>query len=212
VIRVSVNDGGSDDVFDPLIDQFVNVRTIDDDPAASLDVDDNGAADVFTDGILVARFMVGFTGDALINNAVGPGARRTQSDEISRMLSSASAMLDADGNGRIDLFTDGILIARFMVGFQGQSLIKDAIGSGAARTTAAAVEQHLSAYLPSQSVGAAFAVSPPAPPDSEAAAPSANSGLDGSRTDLFAKDGLDAVDRARLLDQVVVWFAERNLE
>jgi len=44
---------------------------------AILDVDGNGAVDALTDGILTLRYLFGFTGNALINGAVGAGATRT---------------------------------------------------------------------------------------------------------------------------------------
>ena len=41
---------------------------------ASLDVDNNGAADALTDGTLIMRYLMGLRGASLVNSAVGSGA------------------------------------------------------------------------------------------------------------------------------------------
>jgi hypothetical protein len=47
-----------------------------------LDVDGNGESKALTDGLLLIRYLFGFTGDALIAGATGDGASRTTSAEI----------------------------------------------------------------------------------------------------------------------------------
>jgi hypothetical protein len=42
-----------------------------------LDIDANGQADALTDGVLIIRALLGQTGTALTENAIGPGATRT---------------------------------------------------------------------------------------------------------------------------------------
>ena len=128
----------------------------------TLDIDGNGNAELFTDGILIARYMAGFRGSGLIQNALGAGATRTTATTIASYLGSASQMLDVDGNGVRDLFTDGILIARFLLGFTGTNLTRNAIGPGATRTTAAAIEAHLRSFLPPASAAGAVADEPAA--------------------------------------------------
>ena len=39
----------------------------------TLDVDGNGSIDALTDGLIVVRAMLGFTGSAVTNGAVGDG-------------------------------------------------------------------------------------------------------------------------------------------
>lgn len=51
--------------------------------------------------------------------------------------------LDVDGNGVADALTDGLLIIRKLFGFSGDSLIKDAIDSGAVRNTALDIENYI---------------------------------------------------------------------
>ncbi|MDP6154330.1 MAG: hypothetical protein QF785_13190, partial [Phycisphaeraceae bacterium] len=50
------------------------------------DVDDSGSALALTDGLLILRFLAGFTGAALIADAIGAGATRTDAGEIADFL------------------------------------------------------------------------------------------------------------------------------
>ena len=45
-----------------------------------LDIDGNGMRDALTDGILIVRYLAGFTGSVLINNAVALDATRSTSE------------------------------------------------------------------------------------------------------------------------------------
>ncbi|MEO8132570.1 MAG: RHS repeat-associated core domain-containing protein [Betaproteobacteria bacterium] len=56
--------------------------------------------------------------------------------------------LDIDGNGQFDALTDGLLVIRHLFGLSGASLINGAIGSGATRNTAAAIEGYLADTRP----------------------------------------------------------------
>jgi hypothetical protein len=53
-----------------------------------LDVDQNGCADAQTDGVVILRFLLGFRSDALVQSALGSGARRTDTTEIANHLQS----------------------------------------------------------------------------------------------------------------------------
>jgi len=52
----------------------------------TLDVDDNGAADALTDGLLVIRYLFGLRGTALTQGALGVGAKRTIATDIGTYL------------------------------------------------------------------------------------------------------------------------------
>jgi len=118
-------------------------------PPVSLDADGNGTAQGATDGMLIARHLLGFTGTTLTNGAIGTGATRTTATDIQTYLENGrTTMLDADGNGTAQGATDGVLIARYLFGFTGTTLTNGAIGTGATRTTAAQIQQFLSTYLP----------------------------------------------------------------
>ena len=116
----------------------------------SFDVDESQAAQPLTDGLLVIRHLFGFSGDALTAGAVAGLAGRAASEDITVFLTDADAELDIDGNGKSEPLTDGLLLIRYLFGFSGDALISGAIGSGAERNTAAAVEAYIEARVPLQ--------------------------------------------------------------
>ena len=116
----------------------------------SFDVDDSQVAQPLTDGLLVIRHLFGFSGDALTAGAVGGLAGRATSEDITGYLRDADAELDIDGNGKSEPLTDGLLLIRYLFGFSGDALIAGAIGSGAARDTAEAVEAYIKVRVPGQ--------------------------------------------------------------
>ena len=118
--------------------------------AFSFDVDESQAAQPLTDGLLVIRHLFGFSGDALTAGAVAGLAGRAASEDITVFLTDADAELDIDGNGKSEPLTDGLLLIRYLFGFSGEALISGAIGSGAERNTAAAVEAYIEARVPLQ--------------------------------------------------------------
>ena len=48
--------------------------------AFTLDVDDDGHLEPLTDGLLIMRYLFGFSGDALTRGALAIDARRTEAD------------------------------------------------------------------------------------------------------------------------------------
>jgi hypothetical protein len=116
----------------------------------SFDVDESQAAQPLTDGLLVIRHLFGFSGDALTSGAIAGLAGRGSSELISIYLTDADAELDIDGDGKSEPLTDGLLLIRYLFGFSGEALISGAIGSGAERDTAEAVESYIKARVPGQ--------------------------------------------------------------
>jgi hypothetical protein len=117
--------------------------------SVNCDIDGNDAADALTDGLLVIRYLFGFTGDTLINAAVAPNATRTTATEIEAYLADAqAAILDVDGNGAADALTDGLLVIRYLFGFTGDTLINAAVAPNATRTTASEIETYLQQTMP----------------------------------------------------------------
>ena len=55
--------------------------------------------------------------------------------------------MDIDQNGKVDALTDGLLLLRYAFGLRGNALIAGAIGTGAARKTAQAIEAYLADCL-----------------------------------------------------------------
>lgn len=100
-----------------------------------LSIDGNRGYDALTDGLLVNRYLMGLSGAALINGAVGTGATRVAASDLGAYLLDIKPFLDIDGNGQADAATDGLLITRYLFGLRGPSLIAGAIGAGATRAT-----------------------------------------------------------------------------
>jgi hypothetical protein len=122
-------------------------------PLVNLDVDNNGATDALTDGILILRYLFGFIGTALTSGALGvtPPAQRTDPNAIVAYLDGArTTMLDPDNNGVADALTDGNLILRYLFGFTGAPLADGALGitPPAQRTDPAAILAFLASYEP----------------------------------------------------------------
>ncbi|MEO8135101.1 MAG: hypothetical protein ABI831_14100 [Betaproteobacteria bacterium] len=114
----------------------------------TLDIDGTATNDALTDGLLVIRYLFGLSGSALINGAVGAGAARTSPVEIGDYLGNIRPTLDIDGDGRADALTDGLLIIRYLFGLRGAALIAGAVGPGAIRGTAAALEAQILGLFP----------------------------------------------------------------
>ncbi len=114
------------------------------------DVDANSAADALTDGLLVIRYLFGFTGDTLISKAVATDATRKTAAEIEAYLQGGLTLLDEDGNGTADALTDGLLIIRYLFGFTGDTLISKAVATDATRKTAAEIEAYMLQFMPPQ--------------------------------------------------------------
>ena len=116
----------------------------------SFDVDESLQAQPLTDGLLVIRYLFGFSGDSLTSGAVASDANRDASEVIASYLTEADSQLDIDGDGESKPLTDGLLLIRYLFGFSGDSLISGAIGSGAERDTAEEVEAYIKERVPGQ--------------------------------------------------------------
>jgi hypothetical protein len=111
---------------------------------AVLDIDGNASVAPLTDALLAVRFIFGFTGPALIANAVGAGCSRCDAASIASYLAGLGLLLDIDGNGApLGALTDGLLVLRYIFGFRGQTLIDNAVGNGCTRCTAPQIEGYL---------------------------------------------------------------------
>jgi hypothetical protein len=120
-------------------------------PTATLDADASITAsryDGLTDGLLVTRYLLGLTGTALTNGALGSTATRTDPTAIKSYLDSIRTSLDIDGNGTADPLTDGLLIIRYLFGLRGSSLIAGAYDPLGSRHTAADIETYIQSLMP----------------------------------------------------------------
>ena len=114
----------------------------------SWDVDGNGKAEPLTDGLIVLRYLFGFTDEALVNGALSSNATRVSSEAVTTFLQPYESELDVDGDDQSDPLTDGLLLLRYLFGFGGPALIDGAMGSNADRATASAVGDFLLTRLP----------------------------------------------------------------
>jgi uncharacterized repeat protein (TIGR02543 family) len=120
--------------------------------APTLNVDGSAAATRYrasTDAALIIRYMRRLRNAALTSHVLADDATQTDPFAIATYLLSISALIDVDGNGSIDAETDGLLIARYMLGFRGDSLIADALGpEPRARSSFQDIEAWLAALMP----------------------------------------------------------------
>jgi hypothetical protein len=124
------------------------------------DIDGNGIFQPLNDGVLIIRYLFGLTGQALIADAIGPGASRTSVAQITSYLNNLKPMLDVDGDGRVDGLTDGLLIGRYLFGLRGSSLTAGAVATNAMRNSSDSIETHLEA-LTGLTQSITFLSSPP---------------------------------------------------
>lgn len=113
----------------------------------SLDIDNDGNLDALTDGLLLMRHLFNLTGNALTEGAVGASAQRTDAGELSTFLESPECQqyFDIDGDGQTDALTDGLITIRYLFGFHGSELIRNAISDNASRTTVTEITSLLNA-------------------------------------------------------------------
>ena len=97
-----------------------------------LDVDGDGRVSLFSDGLMVIRKLLGpsFEGANLTDKARSPSAY-LKTDEIHAFIASGvdSGLLDVDRDGRVNPFSDGLLIIRYLMGssFREKQLTENAL-------------------------------------------------------------------------------------
>jgi hypothetical protein len=105
--------------------------------------------DALTDGLLIVRYLNNLTGNALVAGALGQTATRTDPVQIKAYLDFIRPQLDIDGNGSFDAATDGVLIARYLLGLRGDSLVAGAVDLQlGVRKTAGDIETWIQMLLP----------------------------------------------------------------
>ena len=115
---------------------------------ATLDINQDGRVDALSDGLLITRYILGATGDDLIEYTYDPNGPTPDAEQIRNYLDAVSdTMLDVDGNGLIEAFNDGVVISRYMLGYRGNGL-SNFVPLGSTRTTAEEIEAHLASFMP----------------------------------------------------------------
>jgi hypothetical protein len=131
-----------------------------------LDIDGDGSANV-TDGKLILRHLAGLPDSQVVAGITfGPNATRTTGQAIRQHLdfvkSKLPLMLDADGDSRLNPFTDGRAISRFLSGATDAELTAGSVvAPGAPRADAPALRTFLSQFLPPTTQSASGGLSTP---------------------------------------------------
>jgi Hydrazine synthase alpha subunit middle domain len=117
-------------------------------PALPFDIDRNGTCNAATDGILIARYINGIRGAALLQGlSFDSFATRKTTDEIQSYLADIYSELDIDGDGQRKTSTDALLFARYTNGSRAAELTNAAKNSSAPGTRS---DLQIEAYLDSK--------------------------------------------------------------
>ena len=71
----------------PMIDRY-NIHLNLFSGTSVFDIDGNGEVQALTDGLLILRYLFGFSGDSLVNNAIGDNATRQTPEQIKTYIES----------------------------------------------------------------------------------------------------------------------------
>ena len=79
-----------------------------------------------TDGVLILRWFFSFTGEKLVEDALGEDCERCSPELIAGYLASLAGQLDVDGDGAELALRDALMIQRWLLGFTDDALIAGA--------------------------------------------------------------------------------------
>ena len=113
------------------------------------DIDLDGRTDALTDGLLILRYLFGFSGSTLTNGAISSDATRLDSAEIESYLLTNLNEFDIDGDNRQEALTDGLLFLRYLFGFRGSTLTEGATTDASSRTHPNEIVEFVEARLDS---------------------------------------------------------------
>lgn len=115
----------------------------------NLDVDDDGKTEALTDGLLVIRYLFGFTDNSLVAGATSSNASRSSPAEIAAFLKNNESKLDIDNNRSVTALTDGLLVIRHLFGFSDDALTSGAISENADRPDAKEITTYFATIVDS---------------------------------------------------------------
>ncbi len=112
--------------------------------SCSLDADGNGVVEAMTDGLYALRAMLNLPAPALAAMPFAVCSRRNATERATFVANQISTReYDVDGDGVVLPATDGLLILRGLLGFQGDSLVAGALGVSATRRTGDVIRTYL---------------------------------------------------------------------
>ncbi len=91
-----------------------------------------------TSGVLLLRYLLGFRDSALTAGALGTNPQRSASQIAAHIAANLSAF-DVDGDGKVLMSTDGVMILRRLLGLSGAALTNGAKNSARSDADIAAV-------------------------------------------------------------------------
>ncbi|MEQ1597038.1 MAG: DUF1566 domain-containing protein [Casimicrobium sp.] len=97
-------------------------------PLPILNIDNSSAPTIYeatTDGLLLMRYLMGFRGNDLLQNAISGTAQR-DANQIETHIQTYLILFDVDGDGAVHPHTDGLLIYRRLLGLSGAALTRGA--------------------------------------------------------------------------------------
>jgi len=118
----------------------VSVKNLD----FSYDIDGNGKVDALTDGLLLLYYMA--DANQVYTNLSAQNATRTKT--LAYLNRASKYYLDIDGNDDVDFLTDGLLILRYLFGYDGDALCDGLIGENSLRRVSMDVEAHILRFIP----------------------------------------------------------------
>lgn len=124
--------------------------SLNDNDEVCFDLDGNGQVDALTDGITLARYLLGLRGEVMVLHSLAPeNLRRDNATAITAFIETQlpSGCYDIDGNQRNDALTDGILLLRYLSDYQDEALTQHALGKQAKRIDAPTINQYLQQQL-----------------------------------------------------------------
>ncbi len=104
----------------------------------------NAPASGLKDGILIARYIQGLRGNALVDGLVPTGEDITA---IENKLATLQPSLDIDLDGVVTDNYDAMIIIRYLLGLRGTSLNEGIIATGATRTDPQEIALYLDGFL-----------------------------------------------------------------
>jgi hypothetical protein len=109
----------------------------------TLDVDGDGEFAALTDGLVVLRYVFGYSGGELISGAVGLQCSRCTAETVTAYLDNVKPLLDIDDDGQVAPLTDALLVLRHGFGFSGEALVSGAVDEDCGRCEAGPITAYL---------------------------------------------------------------------